>query len=143
MGSCSLFGPMLLDMLAQAAQRSEDLAVEIVVGAQLDAVGLGDRQGDLQNVDRIQPHAFSVQRGARVDFRGLHLQIERGDDQLGELELFGGEYLARDGLFHRGLVHSPCSLPSSDRYYSSSIRAVGSLAAEIRSSWKIRRRSRS
>src|SRR5258708_37669017 len=138
-----LFDPVLLDVLVQAAQRTEDLAIEVVVGTQLDAVGLGDRQGHLQNVDRIQPHAFAVQRGARVDFRGPHLQVERGDDQLGELELFGGERLVSQGLFHRGLVHVPHFIPSSDRYYSSSITSGRRAVRRIRSSWKIRRRSRS
>src|SRR5439155_2268859 len=119
---------MLLNVLAQAAQGSEDLAGELVVGAQLDAVGLRDRQGDFQNIDRIQPHALPVQRGGRIDSRGSRLQIERGDDQLGELELFGGERVARQSLLHRGLAHIPCFLASSDRYYSSWIRAVGRAA---------------
>src|ERR1041385_2281998 len=104
---------MLLNVLAQAAQGSEDLAVELVVGAQLHAVGLRDRQGDFQNVDRIQPQAFPVQRRGRIDFRGLHLQIERGDDQLGQLELFGGEGVVRQSLFHRGLVPNPCVPPQA------------------------------
>src|SRR6266496_1252589 len=131
---------MLLNVLAQAAQGAEDLAVDLVVGTQFDAVGLGDRKSDLQDIDRIQPHAVPVQRGGRVDFRGLRLQIERGDDQLGQLELFGGERVVRQGLFHRGLVHIPHFVPSSDRYYSSWIRAGG---CWIKSSWRIRRRSRS
>src|SRR6266704_3283310 len=135
-----LFDPMLLNVLAQAAQGSEDLAVELVVGPQLDAVGLRDRQGDLQNIDRIQSHALSVQRGGRIDFRGLRLQIERRDDQLGQLELFVGECVVRQSLFHRGLVHVPCFLASSDRYYSPWIRAGG---RQLKSSWKIRRRPRS
>src|ERR1700694_923604 len=112
-----LFDPMLLNVLVQTAQRIEDLAIVLVVGPQLDAVGLGDRQGDFQNIDRIQPHTFSVQRRGWVDFRGLSLQVGRGDSQVGQLELFGGERVARGSLFHRGLVHVPYFLPSRDRYY--------------------------
>ena len=39
------------DVLRQAAQRGVDGGVVLIVGPQLKAVFLGDRQGHLQNVD--------------------------------------------------------------------------------------------
>jgi hypothetical protein len=42
---------MLLYMLAQRAQRAENLSVVFVIGAQLDAVGFRNGKCEFQNVD--------------------------------------------------------------------------------------------
>src|SRR5690348_1134668 len=61
--------PVRLDVVAQAAQRREDGRVVLVVGAQLHAVGLRDRERHFEHVDRIEPEAVAVQRRG-----GAHLR---------------------------------------------------------------------
>src|SRR5262245_46505010 len=64
-------GPaVLLDMLAEAAQRREDGAVVRIVGAQLDAVFLLDRHGELEHVERVEAQPLAEQRIDRVDLLG-------------------------------------------------------------------------
>src|SRR5258708_16232923 len=67
-----LFDPVLLDVLVQAAQRTEVLAIEFVVGTQLYAVGLGSSQGHLQNVVRILPPHLSMLLAILHAFQPLH-----------------------------------------------------------------------
>src|SRR3954464_8920953 len=53
-GLPSSLDPVLLDVRREVAQGREDAAIVVVVGAQLEAVTLGDLQRQLQGVDGIQ-----------------------------------------------------------------------------------------
>src|SRR5581483_1348176 len=83
-------GPLPLDMLVEAAKRTEDRDVVAVIGADLYAVLPGDRKRDFQDVDRIQTQSVAVQGRLRVDLLDGGFEIQRGDDQLGELALLLG-----------------------------------------------------
>ena len=81
---------MLFDMRRQRAQRAENPHVVFVVGTQLKAVALGNLQRQLQRVDGIQPQSGLEQRRLGIDVRGRDaFQIERGDNEFGELALAG------------------------------------------------------
>ena len=61
---------MLPDVRGERAQAAEDAAVVFVVGAQLEAIALGDRQGQFERVDGIQAQARAEQRLFRIDACG-------------------------------------------------------------------------
>src|SRR5579859_1756700 len=65
----------LRDVACEAVERAEDAQVFLVVVAQLEAVALRDDQGDLEDVDGVQPEALAVERRFRVDVLGLDLQV--------------------------------------------------------------------
>ena len=85
---------MRADVLGEAAERREDPHVVLVVGAQLEAVALRDDERDLEDVDRVEAEAFAVELRGRHDVGRCHLEIERFDQQHGQLvlerRLFGG-----------------------------------------------------
>src|SRR5262245_27883220 len=89
-------------MLVQAAQGAKDAYVIGIIRLQLEPETLGDRQRDLQDIDRIEPEAFPIQRRRRVDLVGGALQVERFDDQLRQLAL-----LWRQRLRDAHLLASP------------------------------------
>lgn len=76
-------------MLIQAAQRAEYLLIVPVVRTQPDAVGLGDSERDLQDIDRVQPEPLSIKRGGRVDLFRLNFEVQRGYNETRQLELLG------------------------------------------------------
>ena len=81
---------MTLDVSGERAQRAEDALVVLVVGAELEAVALGDLQRQLQGVDGIQAESGLEQRGLRLDVRRRDaFEIERGHDEFGKLALAG------------------------------------------------------
>ncbi len=65
------------------------LVKALVVGAELEAVAAGDRQGDLQRVDRIEAQPLPEQRRLRVDPLGGRLKMERLHDEARDLGLLG------------------------------------------------------
>ena len=65
------------------AQRLEDQVVVLVVRAQLEAVAARHFQRQFQDVDRVQPQAFAVQLGGRVDLGRYHLEVEGLHQQFG------------------------------------------------------------
>jgi hypothetical protein len=67
------------------AQAGEDPLVRLVVGAQLHAVGLPDRERDLEHVDRVEAEPLAVQRRIRVDRVRGDLKVHRLDDEACDL----------------------------------------------------------
>src|SRR5438067_13828044 len=88
---------MFLDVLVERAQRAEDLRARLVIGTQLDLVLPGKGEGDFQRIDRVQTEPLPEERRARRDVLGADINIERGHDQPGQLELVH---------FQRKLVHA-------------------------------------
>ena len=81
-------GTMLMDIPAQAAQRSEDLLVVGIVGAQLHSVALLHRHRDFQHVERVEPQPGAEQPFFRLDlFRSDALQVQGFDDQTSQFLL--------------------------------------------------------
>src|SRR3954466_10303801 len=73
--------PVLFDVCGEIGQRREDAPVVFVVGAQLEAVSLGDLQRELQGIDGIEAQSGSEQRSGGVDVLGFdRFEIEGGDD---------------------------------------------------------------
>src|SRR5688572_15462793 len=114
-GRILLSRPQLLDVPVEAAQGAEDLLVVAVVRAQLDPVGPGNRQRDLQDVDRVQPEALLVERSLGIDVGRARLEVERGDDQLRQLELLRTGRFALCLEIRYGSLHcfAPPWLPGS------------------------------
>src|SRR5262249_38097677 len=77
--------PMLLNISAQIAERAEDGDVVLVIGTELHPKILGDRQSDLENIDRIEPQAFIIERRRGIDFLRRNLQIQRRYNELRQL----------------------------------------------------------
>src|SRR5580704_9910987 len=104
-----LAGPVRADVLDQAAQRAEDLAVFLGVGAQLHAVALGDDECYFQNIDRIQPQALPVQGLIGVERGRGYVKVQRLDDESGHLtrevslEGGGGRLLQGRYFFGHGI----------------------------------------
>jgi len=80
---------MLRDVGCETAQRGEDLLVALVVGAQLESVLAGNLEGHLEDVDRIETEAFTVQRRGGQDLGRSNFQIERFDQEDGQFILEG------------------------------------------------------
>src|SRR6187399_488786 len=78
------------DVLGEARQRFEDAHVVLVVGAHLEAIALRDDERDLEDVDRVEAEALAVERRLRVDRFGSDVQIQRFDEERGDLALQGG-----------------------------------------------------
>ena len=74
-------------MGGERLEGAEDPDVVLVVLLQLEAVALGDDQGDLEDVDRVEAEAFLVERCLGIDLLGGDLQVERLDDQPRDLAL--------------------------------------------------------
>src|SRR5918998_4597545 len=92
--------PVLLDVRGEVAERREDAVVPLVVGAQLDAVGLRDGQRDLEGVDGVEAEPLVEERRLGLDGLGRHLEREGGDDEARHLELLREE--RRGGRVGRG-----------------------------------------
>src|SRR5512145_2114257 len=73
------------DVRGEAAQAGEDPPVRLVVGAQLHAVRLPDRERDLEHVNRVEAEALAVERRLRVDRVRGDLQVHRLDDEACDL----------------------------------------------------------
>src|SRR3954469_10428622 len=72
----------------QRAKRAENPHVVLIVRTQLETVPLGDFQGQLQSIDRIESQARLEQWGFGLDVAGRYtFQIQRGDDEFCELAL--------------------------------------------------------
>jgi demethylmenaquinone methyltransferase / 2-methoxy-6-polyprenyl-1,4-benzoquinol methylase len=75
------------DVIDQARERREDTDVVCIVGAQLEAVSLGNDERDFEDVDRIETEPFAVQRRLRVDRLGRDIQVERINHERSNLPL--------------------------------------------------------
>jgi hypothetical protein len=62
-----LFAPILLNVPGQASQRTEYAVIVFIVGTELEAVFLGDHQGYLENIDRIETEAITKNRRYWID----------------------------------------------------------------------------
>src|SRR5580658_794049 len=80
-----LLSPVLGDVFDQPAQRAEDVLVLLAVGAQLYPVLLGDHQGDLEDIDRVQSQALTIEGLVRVDLGGCDVEIQGLDNEAGDL----------------------------------------------------------
>src|SRR5688500_20385786 len=78
------------DVGGEVLERAEYLHVLLVAFLELEAVALRDDEGDLEDVDRVEAEAFLVERRFRVDLGGGDLEVERRDDQAGDLPHQGG-----------------------------------------------------
>src|SRR3990167_519002 len=58
---------MLLNIIAQGAQRCENFPIIFVVGMKLKTVLFGDGQGDLERIYRVEPQAITEQWFNRID----------------------------------------------------------------------------
>src|SRR5262249_7337551 len=87
--ACASFGAAPLDMLAEAAERAEDLDIVVVIRAQLKTVSLRHGQRDLQNIDGIEAQAVAVERRVRTDIVSGQIKIEGADDQVRRRALLG------------------------------------------------------
>ncbi len=90
MDQASGIAAILGDVGCEAAQGLEDLLVALVVRAQLEAVLARDLERDLEDVDRIEPQSFTVQRRRRRDLGGCDLEIQRLHQKHGQLVLQSG-----------------------------------------------------
>src|SRR3989338_10186357 len=78
-----LFRPVLLDMVGEVAQRGEYFGVMLVIRTQLNAVLLGQNQGNFQHIDGVYPEAFvPIERRKRINFLEACIQIQRSDNVL-------------------------------------------------------------
>src|ERR1700683_455978 len=73
--------PLRCDILCEVAQRTKNLAILLAIGAQLDAILLGDDQRHLEDVDGIQPQTLAVQRRIGTDIARIYFKIERLDNE--------------------------------------------------------------
>ncbi len=80
---------LLLDMRRQGTQAAKNLAVIRIVRAQLETVMFGNRQSQLQCINRIQTQITVTEQGSLwINRISLNiLDIEAADDELGELLL--------------------------------------------------------
>ena len=65
-----LLGAVGLNVRIQAREGAKDLDVAIIPRTELEAVLLGDLQGDFEDVDRVQAQAFSIERCVGIDVGG-------------------------------------------------------------------------
>src|SRR6185437_16549986 len=79
----------LPNVCVQVTQRLEDRFVVCIVCAKLHAVGLRDRQSELQNVDGIEAKAVTEEWRQRVDVVDVHLEIESIDHEPCQLGFLG------------------------------------------------------
>src|SRR5581483_11674935 len=82
-----LLCPVCRNVVGKMPQGAEDLLVLFAVGAELDPILLGDDQGDLENVDRVQTKTLAIQGGLAVDIGCCHIEIQGGDDEVGNFPL--------------------------------------------------------
>src|SRR5690606_4510137 len=68
-----------LDMLGKAGDRSENALVVGIIGAELNAVLLGDGERKLEQINRVQTQAVAVQADLRISLFGRHIHIQRLD----------------------------------------------------------------
>ncbi len=68
-------------------QRAEYLLILFAVGAELNAILLGDNESDLENVYGIQAEAFAIECRLRIDLLGADIEIQGGDDETGNFAL--------------------------------------------------------
>src|SRR5882757_3322316 len=97
----TLLGPVCCDVVRQVSQGAEDLLVLFAVGAELNAILLGDDQRDLENVYGIQAKTLSIQRRLRIDVGRGHIDVQGGDNQLGNLALHSCVVIRRRRLSKR------------------------------------------
>src|SRR5690349_12722177 len=69
--------PAQRDVVAEAAQRSEDLMVLRVVRLQLETIALGDRQRYLQSIDRVEAEPVAKEWCRGVYSGCAHLEMHR------------------------------------------------------------------
>src|SRR3984885_227016 len=79
--------PLCCDIFRQVAQRTKNFTIFLAVGAQLDAIFLGDDQRDLQDVNGIQPQTLAIERCIGADIARIHFKIERLDNEASNLTL--------------------------------------------------------
>jgi len=72
-----LLRPILLDQLAQRAERGEGRDSLWIIGPYLIPIGLGDRQGQFERVNRVQAKTFTEKRLLWLNLHRIDLQIER------------------------------------------------------------------
>lgn len=82
-----LLGSVCRDVVREMPKGAEDLLVFFAVGTELNAIVLGDNQGDLKNVDRIQTEPVPIERGPRINLGGGQIEVQGGNDEIGNLAL--------------------------------------------------------
>src|SRR6476661_8501543 len=96
---------MLLEVMAEASQRTEYFQIVLVIRANFYTVVFRNDKGDFQDIDRIEAQAFSIERGVRIDIRSGYVEIQSGNDQLCQGELLGTWRRGRRLPLCRSFVH--------------------------------------
>ena len=74
-------------MVGEAAQRFESVLVFRAVCTQLQAITLGNHQGNFQHIDRIKSQAIAIQRGIRINLRRRGIEVKGLDHQFSNFAL--------------------------------------------------------
>ena len=79
---------IFLDVIRQGTERGKNAPVLFVIGAQLEAIALGDLQREFECVDGIEAEPGAEQGRFRVDVRRSNaFEIHGLNDEFGELAL--------------------------------------------------------